>query len=616
MVRTEVSPSTHRVHELARRSEVGASRAPVKDPRAGISDALLVVSTGIFAVTLAYVCSRAGLSMAAPLYWSGQLGLFAFVSYRVLRPGTPAREREFLVLAYAGAQSMIRWAYSPQMFTFVDELQHWRSLANLLATHHPNEANYSLPASPRYPGMENVTAELVQVSSMGSFAAGVLIAGLAHVLLAGCLLLLYRELTRSSWTACIGVLIYLLDPSAQYFTTSFSYGTVALPFVVLCIFFAIRFASDVRARYLYFLGVLICARVVAMTHHLSAFATVVLLGGLSLAVLAFRGSRHMAPRLMTCAVSSALIVAMWVYYVAPMTGDYFSDAVEQLMNGLGTFGQVEGKVALSNPLTPLVDRVFPPLAVALMLGLLLTSVWIARSLSALERTFAGLALGSYGLVLAVRLFVGNGAELSTRLLTFVSLITALAAAIVLQRIAARARAGVCTATAMAVVLLMGAITTGMPEWWERLPGTFRVAGHASGIDAVGVSRAEWAAANLQPGTRFFGDFTSITLLSTLAHLDPILAPGTLYYSDRLTPEDSALIDNQQAVYLDVDLRMAQQPPITGRYFPVDLHDGYRDKPIDREFLDKFDVLPGASRIYDSGYDRLYDLRTLQRAHYG
>ena len=103
----------------------------------------------------------------------------------------------------------------------------------------------------------------------------------------------------------------------------------------------------------------------------------------------------------------------------------------------------------------------------------------------------------------------------------------------------------------------------------------------------------------------------LTLLATLAQLDPIRTSGTLYYSDRLMPEDAVLIDDQSATYLDVDVRMAEQLPITGNYFPNDVNVGAHKTPIDNRQLTKFDAIPGISRIYDSGYDRFYDLRGIE-----
>lgn len=627
----------------------GGSLDPVhKEARNCIPDALLIVATGILLVALAYARARGSLGFATPLFWTGQVLIFAFVVYRVLNPSTSPRDREFLLLLYAGAQSMIRWAYSPNMFTWYDELQHFRSLLNVLTTHHLFHTNFSLPISPDYPGLENVTAELAQVSSASPFVAGVIIGGVSHLLLAACLLLLFREVSQSSRVACIGVIIFLLSPQVHYFDTSFVYETMALPFLVLSIFFAIRFAIHQRGRYQSFAGSLACVTIVVITHHLTAIVTVGFLASIALATSLFRGSRNLALPLAKCAASGTLIVGFWMAFVATGTRDYLSGAFDQIGSGLAQLGQVEGKAVLPTAVPmPIFDRAFNVGGVALMLVLLAVSVRLARSrrrgrsrcarrtavgappLPPLMRLFIWLAPGSYVLVILIRVFVGSppqgghpdGAELSIRLLTFISLFTAPAVAVVLDRLVSTAAfrhrgpvlrpMGLVSATAIATVLLLHSTTTGLPQWWQRLPGSFKVEGFVSGIDAVGTSRAAWAATNLQAGSRYFGDLTSSFLLAPLAQLDPVGGPGSLYDTDRLIPEDSLLIGGELAIYLDVDMRMAQAASVLRAYFSADVMSGERNRPIAEADLTKFDDFPGISRIYDSGYDHFYDLRAMQ-----
>jgi hypothetical protein len=618
--------------ELARPLSGGieTSSSDVQDlkTRSGIPDGLLIVALGVLLVTLAYARARGSFSFATPLFWSGQLLIFVFVISRVLNRSTPPCDRNCLVLAYAGAQSIIRWSYSPDMFTWYDELQHWRSLLNVLATHHLFSTNYSLPISPEYPGMENVTAELAQVSSAGPFVAGVLITGVAHLLLAGAVLLLFGELSQSSRVACTAAIVFLLSPQIHYFDTSFVYETMALPFLVLSILFAVRFATHERMRGQNFAGFLVCVAIVAMTHHLTALVTVGVLGVIALATALFGSSRRFAMPLAKCAASGLVIVGFWMCFVATTTRDYLSGAFQQIGSGLAELGRVEGKAPLPTSI-PTFDRVFNIGGVGLTLLLLLVGVRLARSRPPLEKLFIWIAPAAYALMIVIRVFVGSppqgghpdGAELSIRLLTFVSIFTAPAVAVVLDRLvplngAARRHPlagswGSAGATAIAVVLLLHSITTGLPQWWQRLPGSFRVEGFVSGIDAVGTSRAEWAAANLPAGSRYFGDLTSSFILSPLAQLDPILGPGTLYDTDRLIPEDSLLIGGSVATYLDVDMRMARETPMVRTFFSTDVMSNQRKVPIAEADLSKFDNYPGISRIYDSGYDHFYDLRGMQ-----
>lgn len=611
------------------RSSGNSSEFELPEARISVADALLVIATGIFLVAFAYARARGSLSFAGPLFWTGQILIFAFVVYRVLKPSTSSRDRELLVVLYAGAQSLIRWAYSPVMFQWFDELQHLRSLLNVLSSHHLFHKNFSLPISPRYPGMENVTAELVQVSSASPFASAVVVASATHVLLAAALLLFFREVSQVQRVGCIAVLLYLLSPQIHYFDTSFVYENVALPFLVLSIFFALRFATHQHRRAENFAGLLASVSITVVTHHVTAMATVGVLAGVALTSSLLPDTRRVARPFAICAAAAAVIDVFWVVFVAPETREYLGDVGPQILNGISQFGQAQGKAKLPTSLPiPLIDHVCNPGGVALTLILLVASIRLASTLPPLQRLFVWMAPPLYMSMILIRLFVGSeangehpdGAELAIRSLTYSSLFTALAVAVVLDRLASTAArrvkpfrmpSGLVSATAIAVALLLHSTTTGLPQWWQRLPGPFRADSFVSGIDIVGTSRAEWAATNLQAGSRYFGDITAMALLSALSQLDPVSNPGSLYDTSRLIPEDSALIGGLLATYLDVDTRITREAPVTRYFFKADVMMGEREAPISMASLTKFDDLAGISRIYDSGYDHFYDLRSMQ-----
>lgn len=582
-----------------------------------VANATLVMAGGVLLVAWGYARGRAGTEYAAPFFWVGQLVIFGYPCWRVLRTATSPREREILVLLFAAAQSMIRWMYSPHGFTFSDELQHYRSLENVLTTHHLFSPNYNLPISPRYPGLQNVTSELVHTTSANPFLAGTLVAAVSHVLLAACLILLFRELAHSTRVACVGVLLYLLNPHASYFDTSFIYETAALPFVVLSLLFAIRFATHTQNRSRSFYALIGCFAVVTVTHHVSSLVTVGMLGGISVAALAFRDGRRLALPMATCTAVTGLVISCWILAVAPITITYLGSPAEMMLDSLHNLAKFSGGIDLPGPPTPAFDRILAPAGVLVMLTLIIVGVRYARHRTPLERIFAWVGLAMYLGAVGMRAVVTNGAELAGRLLTFAAFFTAVVAATTLCRLASaeRTRAGLRritshlpTATALSVVLFVSSITVSMPPWWGRIPGEFWIEGYASGIDRIGVSRAEWVAKYLRPGSRYFSDVTGLTLLSTIGQLDPVDDPDTLYYTETVTHANVAHVKSHSAIYVDVDLRMARYTPINGKYFPQDVMSAKTRDPIALPGLTKFDAVKGLSRIYDSGQARMYDLR--------
>ncbi|AGB26972.1 PMT family glycosyltransferase, 4-amino-4-deoxy-L-arabinose transferase (plasmid) [Mycobacterium sp. JS623] len=614
--------------------------------RSSLPTSLLLVALGIFLVAYGYARGREEIGFASPLYWTGQFLLFAVVVYRVMAPSTKQHERDVLVFVYAAAQSFIRWTYSPHMFTFIDELQHYRALRNVLDSGHLFNDNYSLPVSGHYPGLENIAAQLVQTASIHPFAAGVAVATLTHLLSTGCILLLFRELSRSNYVASIGTLIYLLNPHASFFNTSFLYEAPALPFAILAVLFAIRFATRTEHRPLNYWAVLVSTALVVMTHHVTALSTAALLGAVSIVAVILPWTRSLAPALAICAVSSALVVAVWIFGVAPVTIEYLGTPVRDLVQNIGAFLTGKAPLILPGPPTPLIDRLLGPFGVLVTLMLALNNLRRAKTLRPLEECWTWLALCLYGSASLIRVLVSNGSELAGRLLTYAAIFSALVVGTVLTRIVSTAFQGappgtsrfrqvitatgirrlitatapgrMAVATLIACVLLASSIMTSLPAWYQRVPGGFWIEGFAGGIDNVGVSRAQWADKYVRGGIRYTGDIASMWLLSTVAKMDPVKSPGTIYYSEpsnRFTAQEIDHIKQSAIIMVDVDMRMSQDMPIGERYFITDVNGGKLRKPIDVERLEKFDGIPGLSRVYDSGLARMYDLRGGRNAPY-
>ena len=75
-----------------------------------------------------------------------------------------------LVMVFTVSEYLVTICYSPAAFTYADELSHWRTTVNILHTGKLFTANYVLPISPHYPGLEVLTSALVSVTGLSVFA--------------------------------------------------------------------------------------------------------------------------------------------------------------------------------------------------------------------------------------------------------------------------------------------------------------------------------------------------------------------------------------------------------------------------------------------------------------
>ncbi|HEY1627841.1 MAG TPA: hypothetical protein VGG16_29025 [Streptosporangiaceae bacterium] len=565
------------------------------------------MAAGLLLISVAYAAGRSGSSWAVTYrtgaYWAGQALLFGPLVWRVLyRPRPRDKEAAGLVLCAAIATYLIKFCYSPAAFRFSDELEHWRTTVNLLGSHHLFGVNYLLPVSPGYPGLEEVTAALVSLTGMSLFAAGLIVAGLAHVLFTAALYLLFRLVSHSPRIALAACAIYATNPHYQVFDAIYGYQTLALAFFGLALVAALGIAGKAtgpdRARWWALAIALTAATVV--THHVTSYMLAVAFFLLA-AVGASR--KRGAVRAATLAAVTAGLVAAWAGLVATGTVSYLTPAVHSFTDGLaGAFSGHTAAGGEATPSGPLIDQVAGYAAtILIMIGLPFGwwRIWRTRR----SDTWAlalGVAACAYYLLALLRVTAPDGSELAGRALTFVYVPVSYTLAMALTGLR---RGKLPVVAAGAVILVAGGIASGWPPYWERLPGSYVVDGFESGITPEGVAAAAWAGETLGPGQRIAADYTNYLLLGSYGDQNPVGDLDPLYCGAIWNPVDAALASQQQIGYLFVDLRMSEQKSVTGGYFTEPAP--ACSSPIPRQQLTKFDTVPGFNRIYDSGNIVIY-----------
>ena len=204
-------------------------------PGARTALSVAVIAAGVLIISVGYAAGRAGWTggdrWGLALFWAGQLVMFAPLVAGVLVRRSPGeREAAALAAALAIATYLVKVCYSPVAFGFPDELEHWRSLVNLMAAGHLFGTNYVLPVSPAYPGLEIVSSALTLLGRVPVFAAGLVVAGLAHLVVTIALYALFRMVSGEPRVALAAVTVYAMNPHYQVFDSIFGYQTLALAF--------------------------------------------------------------------------------------------------------------------------------------------------------------------------------------------------------------------------------------------------------------------------------------------------------------------------------------------------------------------------------------------------
>ena len=249
------------------------------DHRPSAAVFLAGIAVGAAAVEIAYA-GRAGTRWGVPLYWSGEVLLYGTAAAGALRRRMADGALFLLMIALGVATFLIKVAYSPVQFTFVDEFQHWRSLMALLGSHHLFHPNPSLPVSPDFPGLEIATSAVIYTTGLSPFAAGLLVTGFAHVLLSGAVYVLCRAVLHSPRLAAVATIVFATEPHFQYFDAIFGYQTVALPLMIISLIAGVKLLEDRRQthRASWLVAGSLSAGALLFTHHLTMFALLLVLG--------------------------------------------------------------------------------------------------------------------------------------------------------------------------------------------------------------------------------------------------------------------------------------------------------------------------------------------------
>ena len=403
----------------------------------------LCAALGLLLIAFAYTAGRhghAGSSRAIDIYWVGQALILVPTSIRLMtRRGSTEVTTVTVIVILAVAQYVCKVCYSPLSFTFADELSHWRTAENILHTGKLFTTNYAMPISPRYPGLEEVTTALAQISGISLYPAGLIVAGVAHVLFVVALYLMFQNVGRSCRLAGIAVLVYSTNPDLAYFGSLFAYQTLGLALfgVVLVAAWRLTGARSRGDRAMWATIVLICSAATIATHHVTSYLLATTLILITVASLVAKDLRS-AARSGALALWTTLLIAIWVILVAPQTVSYLwppLTGVGQSFRNLFTGGLVGAPtVAANKAQIPYSHKVIAAGAVLILSCLLPVGWWQVKRHFRHDAWVLALTFGSvtWYLIVAIRLFAADGSELSGRAAVFVFVPAAFVAAIALR----------------------------------------------------------------------------------------------------------------------------------------------------------------------------------------
>ena len=623
---TLVAPAPHG----PARSLTGAALDGSAEPASGWGPApalALAAAAGLAMVAGANALSRSGGSYAEPLFWAGLVTIVVPIAFRMTSADVPRGERIALVALFSLALYGVKVLHDPFAFTFADELVHQHNVEEILRTGGLFGGNSILPVTPLYPGLETATAALASVTGLSTFAAGLVLIAAGRLMLALALYLFIESVVGSPRAAGLAAVLYALAPNYLFFSAQFSYESLALPLAVVLGLAVARSRQYVGTRDGLAWGavVLVLMGAIVVTHHLTAYAVVAFLVGVSALHALLPGvNSQLAP--WRLAGAAAAIAVLWLVLVAEHTIGYLSPvltrAIEETFETVGgeaatrtlfqggeSGGESTGPGTLERGVGIAAVRV---VAAWVPLGLRVVWAEFRRRPPVVLLSLAAVAyLGTFALRLvpAAHETAGRASEF---LCLGVGMVIALAA---VERWGPRAApwAGRVLVAAAAGLVVAGGFIAGWPPEL-RLAQPYRIDAGDRSIEPQGVAAADWMRGALGRGNRMVAEQADARLFQTYG--SQVAVAGTnppveeMLHSPKLERWHVDLIRDERFRYAAVNRREVSEDVLAGYFFPTSA--AASQELLDARAVAKLDRRGETDRLFDAGDIAIYDLGRLAR----
>jgi hypothetical protein len=589
---------------------------------------LLIQALGVCLITYASVASLQTSTDQDTFLWLGFLVVFSPAFLRILLPIASRAERIVLLSSVGLCIYLAPQIISPLHYIFVDEYMHLRTVNDIVNTHHLFADNSILPISPLYPGLELVTAALSSVTGLSTLVAGFIVIAVARIVVLQALFALLEQVTRSSRTASIAVMIYMANSGFFMFDSLFLYESLGMALGIFMIFALYRSETTEKGKRGFLLVACLALGALTVTHHVADFFFIGLLL-LWTVVNKLMGKPLLRSNITLVTFFALLLAGLWIFFVARPVIGYLSSpitaALAQVQNILtGSTGRQLFVDHTGTHPTPLWER-FAMMAslgfVTLGLPFAFIVIWHRYRSKVFHIVLALLSL-LFPVIQLLRL-TSDSTGLPDRASAYLFIAVGLALALLITQMWPVRKLKwhhTLVITVIISLVFLGGNILGAGPSWGLMPGSYRVGDDGRSVDLESIQTALWTLEQLGSNNRMYADSSNSLLLNSYGeqHIVTMQDDGVdiapVYYASTYDSWETALLQAGHVRYLVVDMRLSTSLPVKGYYF-----DGTQEPdinvtvPLSRQALLKFNVIQQVNEVYDSGDIIIYDVGGLTNA---
>jgi hypothetical protein len=155
--------------------------------------------------------------------------------------------------------------------------------------------------------------------------------------------------------------------------------------------------------------------------------------------------------------------------------------------------------------------------------------------------------------------------------------------------------------------VIGAVPASYPGYASKLPAPYNIDSITRSIDERTVAAGGWVGTFLGSNARIAADSTDDLILNAIVGIPIITYSANLFETESFTQSNSELVQQGHIAYVFGNYRLTNEVPAGGSNFYYDPLGDHYAKPLPVATLNKFDHIPGISRIFDDGVIVIYSL---------